>query len=117
MQDRIKELRKNLKLTQTEFANKLGIKQNTVAVYESAGRIPSEAVIVSICREFNVNRKWLETGEGDMFLPKPVSELPAELTNHPVVRAILEAYIELTPANREIFNSFLDDVAAKFTKP
>lgn len=67
MKERIKEIRKSNKLTQQEFADKLGIKQNTVASYEM-GRIGiSDAVITSICREFSVNEEWLRNGTGDMF--------------------------------------------------
>lgn len=66
MKNRIKRIRKEAGLTQKEFAEKLGIKQNTVATYEM-GRIGvSDAVIISICREFNINEEWLRTGLGDM---------------------------------------------------
>lgn len=64
MNERIRQLRKDLKLTQTEFGNRLGIKQTTVAGYETGGRVPIDAVISLICREFNVNENWLRTGEG-----------------------------------------------------
>lgn len=68
MENRIKELRKKLKLTQTEFGNRIGVKGNTITGYETGIRSPSEAVIVSICREFNVSENWLRTGEGEMFI-------------------------------------------------
>lgn len=67
MNDRIKILRKNLDLTQQEFANTLGLKRNSVASYEIGRSIPMEAVIISICREFNVSETWLRTGNGEMF--------------------------------------------------
>ena len=67
MNDRIKELRKELDLNQTEFGNKIGVKQTTVAGYERGARIPTDAVLLSICREFDVNESWLRTGEGEMF--------------------------------------------------
>lgn len=64
MKDRIKKIRKSVGLTQKEFAEKLGLKQNTIATYEM-GRIGiSDTVILSICREFGVNEVWLRTGEG-----------------------------------------------------
>lgn len=68
MQDRIKAIRKILDLNQTDFGNKIGVKQGSVAAYESGSRFPLDSVIVSICREFNVNETWLRTGEGEMFV-------------------------------------------------
>lgn len=70
MKNRIKELRKVLNLNQTEFGSKIGVKQGSVAGYESGARIPIDAVITSICREFGVNEQWLRTGEGEMFHPR-----------------------------------------------
>ena len=71
MNDRIKKLRRELELTQQEFANKIGIKRNTIATYESGRNDPIDAVISLICREFNVNETWLRTGEGNMFIEVP----------------------------------------------
>lgn len=68
MNTRIKNLRKQLGLTQSEFGEKIGLKGNTITNYENNIRTPSDAVIYSICREFNVNEQWLRSGEGDMFL-------------------------------------------------
>ena len=68
MKDRIKTLRKTLALTQTAFGARIGLKGNTITGYENGIRKPSEAVICSICREFNVNEGWLRTGKGDMFV-------------------------------------------------
>lgn len=68
MNERIRQLRKELKLSQTEFGKRLGIKQTTVAGYETGGRTPIDAVISLICREFNVNEKWLRDGVGEMFV-------------------------------------------------
>ena len=69
MKDRLKELRKALNLTQQKFADKLGVKQNTIAQYEMGRNDPSDAVIISICREFGVSESWLRHGEGEMFIP------------------------------------------------
>lgn len=67
MQERIKEIRKHYKLTQTEFGERIGVKGNTITGYETGLRSPSEAVIFSICREFGCNEVWLRTGEGNPF--------------------------------------------------
>ena len=68
MQSRIREIRKAMNLTQTDFGMRIGVRGNTVTGYETGQRVPSDAVIVSICREFNVNEHWLRTGEGEMFV-------------------------------------------------
>ena len=68
MNERIKELRKTLGLTQQELGDRIGIKRNTVAQYEIGRNEPIETVINLICREFNVNESWLRAGEGEMFV-------------------------------------------------
>lgn len=85
MKERIKEVRKALKLNQTEFGARLGIKQTTVAGYETGAKNPMDSVILSICREYNVNETWLRTGEGEMFVEKSrmdtIAEFAADLFN------------------------------------
>ena len=73
MNNRIKQLRKKLNLTQQEFANRLGLKRNSVANYETGRNTPIDPIITSICREFNVNEDWLRNGTGgidNMFVPE-----------------------------------------------
>jgi len=65
--ERIKIIRKQLELTQQEFADKLGIARNNIAGYETSKRSPSDAVVSLICAKFNVNEDWLRTGDGEMF--------------------------------------------------
>lgn len=68
MNERIKQLRKALDLTQQKFAERLGVKRNTVGQWECGINALTDQVITSICREFNVNEDWLRNGTGDMFL-------------------------------------------------
>ncbi len=74
MNERIKELRKTLQLTQEKFAARIGVKRNTVATYEMGRSTPSDAAVSLICREFGVNEAWLRSGEGEMFTPKSRDE-------------------------------------------
>ena len=62
--ERIKEVRKEKKYTQAEFGKIIGVAGNTVTGYENNIRKPSDAVIISICREFNVNEEWLRILRG-----------------------------------------------------
>jgi len=68
MKDRIRRIRKELNLTQQEFADRIGIERGIVANYEIGRNEPTDAVISLICRGFDVNEEWLRTGEGDMFI-------------------------------------------------
>lgn len=68
MKDRIKRIRKDLGLTQQEFADKISVKRGAIANYEIGRNEPTDSVISLICREFNVNEEWLRTGNGDMFI-------------------------------------------------
>lgn len=68
MKDRLKQLRKTLGLTQQAFADKLGVKRNTVGQWECGINPLTDQTIFSICREFDVNKDWLRTGEGEMFV-------------------------------------------------
>lgn len=67
MNARIKEIRIDHDLNQTDFGARVGAKQTTVAGWESGNRIPTAAALLSICREFNVNEDWLRTGEGEKY--------------------------------------------------
>ena len=74
LKDRLKKIRKELDLTQQAFANKLGVKRDNIAGYETGKRNPSDAVISLICREFNVNETWLREGTGEMFIEMDVED-------------------------------------------
>ncbi len=80
MKDRIKKIRKELNLTQQEFADRLSVSRNNIGSYET-GRYPSDAVISLICREFNVNEHWLRDGTGEMFVEQTRDETPINLIN------------------------------------
>lgn len=67
MNERIKQLRSHLGLTQQEFADRIGIKRNSVANYEIGRNEPIDAVVSLICREFHVSEEWLRIGTGEMF--------------------------------------------------
>lgn len=67
MHERIKSLRRDLKMTQQEFAERLHIKRGAVANYEVGRNVPADSVIALICKEFGVSEMWLRTGEGKPY--------------------------------------------------
>lgn len=120
MNERIKELRKALRLTQQEFADKLNLKRGAIANYEIGRNDPIDAVVSLICKEYNVNENWLRTGKGSMFVALPeedevaayVSDLLEDGSNNPLYTIIIEimhTYNELSPKSQEV----LRDASAK----
>lgn len=69
MKDRITLVIKEKKITKTEFAKRLNISQAFVSQMCSGVARPSDRTISDICREFGVDRIWLETGAGEPFKP------------------------------------------------
>ena len=68
IKERIKEIRNSQNLTQEKFASQLRTSRANIAGYEAGTRTPSEAALINICREFNVNEEWLRNGTGEMFI-------------------------------------------------
>lgn len=104
MDERIKELRKALHVTQQEFADKLGTARNNIAGYEIGRRLPSDAVITLICRTFSVNETWLRTGEGEMFRPNPSDALSKFVQERGLTQAdqaLIEKFAALDAASRQ----------------
>ena len=76
--ERIKRIRKDNKMTQEAFADKLGMKRSSISIYEIDNSAPSAGIISLICREFNVSETWLRTGEGEPYVKKTQHEEIAE---------------------------------------
>ena len=65
--DRVKFMRKELGLSQTEFGSRLGVGLGVIRNIEASITVPSTSQIDLICTIYDVNRKWLTDGEGEMF--------------------------------------------------
>ena len=61
---RIREIRRDEKLSQEEFAKRLNISRGQVACYETGRRSLSNRTILDICDKFDINEKWLRDGDG-----------------------------------------------------
>lgn len=66
--ERVKELRKTLKLTLDKFGEKLCVTKQTISRIENGVNNLTDQMAKAICREFNVNETWLRTGDGEMFI-------------------------------------------------
>ena len=81
MNERVKELRKYLGLTQDKFGEKLGIKKSAVSKIEKSENGVTDQMFKSICREFNVNEEWLRDGVGEMFVKRDKLQIISEFAD------------------------------------
>lgn len=120
MKIRIKEIRKEAGLTQVEFGEKIGVKGNTVTGYETGLRNPTDAVILSICREFSVNEEWLRTGSGKKYRQKDGSftELLSELddSDDDFIKSLITVYMGLDDDSKEALRKIAKGMAEKYKK-
>lgn len=115
MNERIKKLRKHLDLTQQEFADRIGVKRNTIANYEIGRNVPIDSVLSLIVREFHVSEAWLRSGKGEMFAPAATSALDAlaqeqNLTHGEYI--LIEKLLHLKPEVRQGILDYIMEVAA-----
>lgn len=119
MNSRIRAVRKAVDLTQAEFASRIGIKPNTVTSYETGLRMPSDAIIVSICREFNISEVWLRTGEGEMFVDlgedAELTQVLAEIqvSDDDTIKDMLVAYWGLDEKEKAAIRKLIDGMVRR----
>lgn len=65
--ERILSIRKSFSLSRAAFGQSLGVSGDVIKNLDYNLTEPKPAFIELICRTYNVNRAWLETGEGNMF--------------------------------------------------
>lgn len=103
MNTRIKSVRRFFDLTQQAFAERIGLKQNSIALIESGKRNVSDQTVLSICREFGVNETWLRTGEGEMMDPQADNALENLAREKGLSQAeviLIEKFLNLKPEVR-----------------
>lgn len=123
MQERIKDVRKELGLNQTEFGQRIGVAQTTVAGWELGTREIPDIAIRAICREFGINEIWLRTGEGEMHAAQSREEEMGRLVRRymssrpeSIQRALIATLLRFDPDGPEweIVERILADVIAEW---
>lgn len=120
---RISLVRKQFKLTLSEFGAKLGRAVSTVSEYEKEGKRITDRVIEDICREFYVNEEWLRTGEGEMFRARSTTNDELALQVGKLLKGEDEftknfflEYLKLPPEMKKAMRDFVHNLAAKDSK-
>lgn len=104
MNERIKQLRKELGLTLDKFGEKIGVGKTAISKIENGDRSVTDQMFKSICREFNVREEWLRNGEEPMFngFPQTVlDELCEQYNLDTLDKQIVDIYISLPKQLRD----------------
>lgn len=105
MNERLKELRKHLHLTQRELAEKIGVSTSHVGDWECGRYKLTSTRIAQICAALHVRREWFETGEGDVLEP----QRPGKRTRDEILADAFEMiYSELSDVGKETVDAVLD---------
>ena len=115
MKNRISQIIESEKITRAAFAKRVGVSAPFITQLCNGDANPSARTITDICREFNIRREWLETGEGTMKLPEIDTDLAIindllSGDSDEVVRFVLRfmrTYRELTPDRQKVMQDFL----------
>ena len=122
--ERIKQIRKENKLTQVDFAAKLKIGGTSVSKLEKGENNPSDQTITLICREFGVSEDWLRTGEGEMYRQPDTAYLDELVIREglhgaeaEMVKKLVRIYCSLKATTRqeimERFNEYFGEQATR----
>lgn len=82
---RIKELRKQLDMSQVEFAKNLGVTNAHISKIEKGGTVPSDSLIKLISKEYSVNEDWLKAGIEPIFIYEILDKAEDDLTSSTIL--------------------------------
>lgn len=122
MNERIALVRKNAGLSQIEMAERLGLSRNFISLMENGNRVPSDRTISDICREFGVDRIWLETGIGEPFKPVDRNEQIASILGKAIAGndtardRLIRAFSQLPDEMFEQAEKILEEIVANLQK-
>lgn len=104
--ERVVYVRESNGMNQDSFAKRLGLTKSAISGYETGRRTPSDAVVKSIAREFNVNEEWLKTGNGSPGAPEQDDTLGLVFEKYHcsnLEQMIVRSYFQLSEDAREKF--------------
>ena len=114
MNERIKELRKTLGISQEKFGARIKISGASVSKIESGENNPSEQTLSLIVAEFDVSEDWLRNGVGEMFKASSseAERLVKKYQFPDIVRKLLTVYEGMNDAQKEAVLEYAQRVIA-----
>ena len=91
--ERLALVRKTLKLTQREFAEKISVATGFIALMETGDRKVNPRIMKLVSSIFNVNLQWLQSGEGEMFYTDTEKEIEEIISLYKRLNPFLKKFI------------------------
>ena len=117
---RVRVLRKELKLTLEKFGKPLGVGKTAISKIENGENKLTDQMILAMCREYNVNKEWLRTGKGEMFKKMNRQQELAQLTatlfkeeEDSFKSRLIMALAQLSESEWELLEGIADKIARK----
>ena len=120
--NRIKEIRTRLGLSQNEFGKKLGVGRDAIANIENNRVAPKPLLIDHLCEIFKVNREWLETGAGETFLKSEENEVDPDVLalidevlsgENETVRDVFKEFAKLDESDWKMLQAIIERLTKK----
>lgn len=111
--DRMQMIRKDKKLSQEEFGNRVGVTRGVIYNIEKELVTPKELFLKQICKEYRINYLWLTEGKGEMYDNSEenlLDELTVEYNLDDLEKKIVQAFLKLEHDKRKVFTDFLRDI-------
>ena len=122
MKTRFIKIRQDANMTQSQFAEKIGLSRNYVWMMENGERVPSDRTISDICRVFNVQEDWLRHGIGAMRTARSEEEEIATMVASVLAgppdfqRAVVKMICTRSPEELKVLEKALTDVYENIKK-
>ena len=118
--ERFKQLRDELGKSQTEFGAGIGVSRSVINNIERGVTEPSDVFLNHLCVVYNVNRAWLETGDGEMFAPTTeqaeTARMIESISDSPAMRSLLATWAQLSDENKAVFERFAADYVEDYMR-
>lgn len=108
--ERIRLIRKETGLNQTDFGEKVGLRQSSLGQIESGVRNATDRTIILICEKYGVREEWLRNGTGEMFLETDstiVSQLSSEYGLDAFEKAMINGFLKMKPEQRAMLKEWV----------
>ena len=115
---RIREIRKHYGLNQTDFGERIGLKQTAIGLYENDQRGVADRTILLICEKYSVREEWLRDGTEPMFIESDstiVSQLSSEYGLDAFEKVLIEGFLKTKSVERAVIKTYVRNLIDTLT--